>query len=222
MARTASTRSRSGKSRKRDVALDIVEAALGLAEERGWPAVRMHDIAEELGVPPGRVLEHYRDLDSVANGWFRRGLEAMIAPKQPDFGAQPAKRRIETCLLAWFDALAPHRRVTVEMLKGKMHIPHPHHWAPGIFDLSRTIHWLREAAMLPAGYGTRRAQMEEIGLTSLFLATLLVWARRRHARPNSHPPVPPPPTGPGRPGHDVAVGTGPSAGTGRRLIDVGR
>ena len=58
-----------------------------------------------------------------------------------------------------------------------MHIPHPHHWAPGIFDLSRTIHWLREAAMLPAGYGTRRAQMEEIGLTSLFLATLLVWAR---------------------------------------------
>lgn len=177
MARTASTRSRSGKNRKRNLPADIVEAALGLAEERGWPAVRMHDIAERLGVPPGRVLEHHRDLDSVSNGWFGRGLEAMIAPKEKDFGAQPAKRRIETCLLAWFDALAPHRRVTVEMLKGKMHIPHPHHWVPAIFDLSRTIHWLREAAMLPAGYGTRRAQMEEIGLTSLFLATLLVWAR---------------------------------------------
>ena len=176
MAQTASTQSRSGKSRKRDLPADIVEAALGLAEERGWPAVRMHDIAKELGVPPGQVLEHYRDLDSVANGWLRRGLEAMIAPREPDFGAQPAKQRLETCLLAWFDALAPHRRVTVEMLKGKMHIPHPHHWGPAIFDLSRTIHWLREAAMLPAGYGTRRAQMEEIGLTSLFLATLLVWA----------------------------------------------
>ncbi len=177
MARAAPTQSRPGKSRKRDLPADIVEAALGLAEERGWPAVRMHDIAGRLGVPPGRVLEHHRDLDSVANGWLRRGLEAMIAPKGPDFAAQPAKRRIETCLLAWFDALAPHRRVTVEMLKGKMHIPHPHHWVPAIFDLSRTIHWLREAAMLPAGYGTRRAQMEEIGLTSLFLATLLVWAR---------------------------------------------
>ena len=177
MARAASTRSRAGKSRKRDLPSDIMEAALELAEERGWPAVRMHDIAERLGVPPGKVLEHHRDLDSVANGWFGRGLEAMIAPKPPDFGAEPARRRIETCLLAWFDALAPHRRVTVEMLKGKMHLPHPHHWVPAIFDLSRTIHWLREAAMLPAGYGTRRAQMEEIGLTSLFLATLLVWAR---------------------------------------------
>ncbi len=31
--------------------------------------------------------------------------------------------------------------------------------------------------MLPATYGTRRAQIEEIGLTWLFVATLWVWAR---------------------------------------------
>ncbi len=31
--------------------------------------------------------------------------------------------------------------------------------------------------MLPATYGTRRAQIEEIGLTGLFVATLWVWGR---------------------------------------------
>ena len=46
-----------------------------------------------------------------------------------------------------------------------------------IFNLSRVIHWLREAAQLPAPYGTRRASMEEITLTAVFVATLLVWAR---------------------------------------------
>jgi len=39
------------------------------------------------------------------------------------------------------------------------------------------IHWLREAAQLPAPYGTRRASREEITLTALFAAALLVWTR---------------------------------------------
>jgi hypothetical protein len=46
-----------------------------------------------------------------------------------------------------------------------------------VFNLSRTIHWLREAAQLPAVYGTRRAQREEVGLTAVFLGALLVWTR---------------------------------------------
>ena len=177
MARTATPRARPRRTHRRDLGTLVMETALALAEERGWPAVRLHDVAERLGVPPNRILERYRDLDGVADAWFRCGWEAMIAPKDPSFAEQPAKQRIETCLLAWFDVLAPHRRVTVEMLRGKMHLSHPHHWVPMIFNLSRTIHWLREAAMLPATYGTRRAQMEEVGLTGLFLVSLLVWAR---------------------------------------------
>ena len=177
MARTTTPRARSGQDPASDLATQVVDTALALAEERGWPAVRLHDVANRLGVSPHRILEHYRDLDGVADAWFRRGWEAMIALKDPGFAAQPARQRIETCVLAWFDALAPHRRVTVAMLRGKMHLPHPHHWLPMIFNLSRTIHWLREAAMLPATYGSRQAQMEEVGLTWLFMASLLVWAR---------------------------------------------
>jgi hypothetical protein len=46
---------------------------------------------------------------------------------------------------------------------------------PLVFNLSRSIHWLREAALLDAV--GRRRQMEEVGLTALFLMTLAVWLR---------------------------------------------
>ena len=166
------------KSRSRDMRAAVLDAALDLAEEKGqWTAVRLHDVADRLRIPPAEVLDYYRDLDSVADAWFLRGLKAMVAPKSADFARHPAWRRIEICLLAWFDALAPHQRVTAQMLRGKLHLSHPHHWVPMIFNLSRVIHWLREAAQLPAPYGTQRASMEEITLTAVFLATLLIWTR---------------------------------------------
>lgn len=164
-------------ARESDLGPRILDEAMRMAEERGWHAVRLSEVAARLDVPAARVLDHYRDLDAVADAWFQRGWEAMLAPKPPDFADRPADRRIEWCMLAWFDALAAHRRVSVEMLRAKMHLPHPHHWVPMIFNLSRTIHWLREAAMLQAPYGSRRAQMEEVGLTWLFAATLWVWSR---------------------------------------------
>ena len=156
----------------------VLDAALDIAEEKGqWSAVRLHDVADRLHVPVSEVLDHYRDLDSVADAWFLRGLKAMVGPTPADFMQQPAWRRIEMCLLAWFDALASHQRVTAQMLRGKLHLSHPHHWAPMIFNLSRVIHWLREAAQLPARYGTRRASIEEVTLTAVFVAALWIWTR---------------------------------------------
>lgn len=155
----------------------ILEAALADAEERGWRAVRLVEIADRLDIPSARVLDHYRDKDAIADAWFRRGWDAMLGPMPEGFERWPPERRIEACLLAWFDALAPHRRVTAEMLRDKLHPSHPHHWVPMIFNLSRTIPWLREAARLPAAYGSRGAQREEVALTLLLLATLRTWVR---------------------------------------------
>lgn len=147
----------------------ILDTALALADELGWENVRLRVVADRLGVPMADVLAHYRDRDAVADAWFRRALDAMLAaPPGPPGGA-----RVRLLLLRWLDALAPHRRVTGEMLRGKLYPSHPHHWVPLIFDLSRTVQWLRDAAGLDAG-GIRR-QAEEIGLTALFLAILAVW-----------------------------------------------
>lgn len=179
MAKTAKAARSKSRGRTVTLAERILETALEIAEERSWRAVRLVDVAARLDVPAHEILQHYRDLNSVADAWFLRGWQAMLAPKPAGFEDLPARERIEICMLAWFDRMAEHHGVTVQMLRGKLHLSHLHHWVPMVFDLSRTIHWLREAAMLPATYGSRRADMEEVGLTTLFLATLAVWSTDR-------------------------------------------
>ncbi|WP_163576747.1 TetR/AcrR family transcriptional regulator [Halomonas faecis] len=154
----------------------IVDEAVHQATTQGWQAVRLTEVAQALELPMSVVLETFRDLDAVANAWFQRGWRAMLAEKPDTFADWPERVRIEHCLMAWFDTFAAHRRVTLEMLRTKAHLPHIHTWLPLPFDLSRTVQWLREAARLEARYGTRRAQAEEVALTGLFLATLGVWA----------------------------------------------
>lgn len=154
---------------------EILDAALARAEAEAWDAVTLHDVAGDLGIPLAQVHAHFRDKDALANALFDRALQAMLAPAERAIGEMPAKERIRFFLLRWFDALAPHRRVVAEMLAAKMWPFHPHHWGPMAFDLSRLIQWLREAAGLEAT--GRRRQVEEIGLTALFLATLAVWCR---------------------------------------------
>lgn len=165
----------SSTSKNRDLAERIVDAAVDRAEEVGWDALRLRYVAERLDIPLADVLSHYRDLDAVADAWFRRAWAAMLAPPPPGFAALPAPERLYQATMRWFDALAAHRRVSGEMLRTKLYPSHPHHWMPLIFNLSRSIHWLREAALLDAT--GRQRQMEEVGLTALFLETLADWLR---------------------------------------------
>lgn len=167
-------RKTTGKARL-DLAERIVEASIAMAEETGWEDLRLRRVAERLGVPLADVLAHFRDLDGVADAWFRRGWAAMLAPPPEGFADLPGPERLHFMMMRWFDAFAAHRRATVAMIDTKIYPSHPHHWVPLVFNLSRTIQWLREAALCDAP-GLRR-QMEEVGLTALFLATLRVWAR---------------------------------------------
>ncbi len=155
----------------------ILDAVLAAAETDGWDAVRLRRVAETLGCSLAQLQNRFRDLDAVADAWFARAGRAMLAPVDADFAQRPAPERLRILIMRWFDALAPHRRVSRDMLRGKLYPSHPHHWGPLIFNLSRTIHWLRDAALLDAT--GRRRQIEEIGLTTLFLATLSVWCRDR-------------------------------------------
>ena len=164
-------RKRGASRRQLDKA--IVDAALAMAEDVGWANLRLRLVAERLDIPLDEASRHFRDLDAVADAWFGRSLKAMLAPMGRGFARLPARERLRERMLLWFDALADHRQVTGDMLKTKLYPSHPHHWVPMVFNLSRVVHWLRDAAGLDA-IGRRR-QVEEIGLTLLFLATLAVW-----------------------------------------------
>ncbi len=173
----ATTRKRAAKRPPPESELParILETALDLAEDVGWEQVRLREVAARLGISMAELHAHYRDQDAVADAWFATAWTAMLAAPPEDFAMLPARERIHLVMMRWFDALAPRREVTGEMLSTKLYPSHPHHWVPLIFNLSRTIQWLRDAARLDAP--GRRRQVEEVGLTGLFLATLAYWLR---------------------------------------------
>lgn len=164
------------KAPKQKVSADeILAVALVHAEAVGWRGVRLHRIAAEIGVPLGTVRTRFKDRNALADAWFRKGLDAMLAPTDESFPGLPAKERLFRIIMRWFDALADHRAVSIGMVRAKLRLPHPHHWVPLVFSLSGLVQWIHEAALFdPQG---RRRQVAEIGLTALFLATLAVWAR---------------------------------------------
>jgi len=153
----------------------IVDRTVTLAAEVGWDRVRLRHVAADLDITLVELRARYRDLDAVADAWFARALAAMLAPREVEFSDLPARERVYLAMMAWFEAQRDRRAVVRQMLRAKLYPSHPHHWVPMIFSLSRLIQWLREATHLDAPGGRR--QVEEVGLTLLFLLTLGVWLK---------------------------------------------
>jgi AcrR family transcriptional regulator len=154
----------------------IVDAAIALAEERGWENVRLYLIAERLDIGLDEIGQQFRDLDAIANAWFGRARRRLLRLPAATVAGRPPPERLHGAMMTWFDALAAHRAVTAQMLQAKLYPSHPHHWAPLVFDLSRLMHDVLDVARI-ASTGRRR-QLAEVGLTLIFLATLRDWLRQ--------------------------------------------
>lgn len=163
------------KKRKPPEQDDVVDTALAMAAETGWDALAMRDLAAHLKMSPAELHAVFADKNAIADAWFERALAAMLEPPPKGLEDVEARVRLDILMLRWFDALAPYRDVTRQMLGDKMWVFHPHHWVPMIFDLSRLVQWWRDAAGMTAM--GRRRQIEELALTAIFLATLRYWCR---------------------------------------------
>jgi ubiquinone biosynthesis protein COQ9 len=84
-------------------------------------------------------------------------------------------QRIHHLIMAWLDALAVHRQVTRQMIGAKLEFGHIHIQIPGLMRISRTVQWVREAALRDATFA-RRA-LEETALTTIYLVTFIFWMR---------------------------------------------
>lgn len=153
----------------------IVGAALELAEESDWANVRLHQVADRLGLSLAVVRAEFRDRDAIADAWFARALDELLSAPAAEVAGRRPPERLQSVVMRWFDALATHRGVAREMLRDKLYPGHPQHWGPLIADLSRLIHWFLDAARITST--GRERQLAEIGLTALFLATLRTWLR---------------------------------------------
>ncbi|MEZ5541575.1 MAG: TetR/AcrR family transcriptional regulator [Pseudomonadota bacterium] len=153
----------------------ILDQALALAEAQdSWEALRLHQVADAMGIPLADVLACYAQKDDLAEAWFDCADRAALLERDtPGFAALPATGRLERVMMAWLDALAPHRRLTRGMLAYKLEPGHLHLQLPGLARISRTVQWFREVAGLD-GRGLRRIAGES-GLTLLYLSAFARW-----------------------------------------------
>jgi AcrR family transcriptional regulator len=165
----------------------IVDAAIALAEERGWENVRLYLVADRLGISLADIGRAYRDLDAIANAWFARARGQLLRLPPATLAGRPPPERLHAAMMTWFDALAPHHALTAQMLDAKLYPSHPHHWVPMIFDLSRLMHDFLDVARI-ASTGRRR-QLAEVGLTAIFLVSLREWRRDPEAVRGRLPPT---------------------------------
>lgn len=157
-----------------DVPDRIVDAAIELGEQESWEAVRLHDVADALGITLDDVRRYFREKEDVVDAWFDRADGAMLGQAEAaDFPELTPRQRLHRLIMTWLGALAPHRKVTRQMIYGKLEPGHIHIQIPGLMRISRTVQWIREAAHRDATY-VRRA-LEETGLTTIYLMSFFYW-----------------------------------------------
>ena len=154
----------------------IVDTALELGEQLGWDAVHLHQIAQAQGMALADIAQRFAHKDAIAEAWFDRADQALLAvPSSPGWEQLDPLERLHAAVFAWLDALAPHRRLSGQMLRYKLQPEHLHLQALGAVRVSRTVQTLREVAGLKSA-GWRR-EAEEAALTAMYLTTLLSWLR---------------------------------------------
>ncbi len=150
----------------------IIDAAVELAEEQGWEAVRLYEVAQRLGVSLLTLSRYFREKDEIIDAWFDRADEAMLAvADRPGFTELTPRQRVHRLIMAYLERLGPHRRVTREMVGHKLEFGHLHVQIPAVLRISRTVQWIREAARRDDTFFLRG--LAETVLTSVFVATFL-------------------------------------------------
>ncbi len=154
----------------------IVDAALDLAARRSWESLRLHDVAAELKLDLNDVRAHFREKEDIVDAWFDRADATMLhAATRAGISGLTPRERLHRLIMAWLAALAPHRRVTRQMIYGKFEPGHVHYQFACLLRVSRTVQWLREAAHQDAVLPWRA--IEETALTAIYLATFFYWMR---------------------------------------------
>jgi AcrR family transcriptional regulator len=154
----------------------ILDAALDRAAIIGWDALHLYQLADDIGVSLAEIAHHVPDKHSLGQLLFDRADRSLLdCARTPGWRERPAAERLELSLMAWFQALAPHREQVRQMLRYQLQADHLHLQIQGVLRVSRTVQWWREAGCLAATGFTR--ELLEAALTAMYLSTVAYWLR---------------------------------------------
>ena len=84
---------------RRNLSDKVVDCAVERAAEVGWANVRLHDVADDLGLSLSDLRPYFCDLNDVADAWFKRADVAMLATRdKKGFTSLPPRERISAVI----------------------------------------------------------------------------------------------------------------------------
>lgn len=161
---------RSANTRKQQ----ILDSALLLADKTGWDAVRLNQVAKNMGITLNQIREIFDEKEDVIDAWFDRADSSMLrTAESAEFEQLDTANKLHRLLMNWLASLATHKKVTRQMILGKLEFGHIHYQFSGLLRISRTVQWWRDAAGIRSTL-PRRA-FDETALTVIYLATFTKW-----------------------------------------------
>jgi ubiquinone biosynthesis protein COQ9 len=152
----------------------ILDKALEQAEATSWEQLRLHAVASELNITLDEIRQFFPQKDDLVEAWFDRADRTLLSAVYSEyFFSLPLHERLQQVITCWLDSLAPHHRLTREMLAYKVEFGHIHLQALGIMRISRTVQWFIEAARHDTT-GLQRI-FDECALTTVYLTTFARW-----------------------------------------------
>lgn len=156
---------------KKDIKLQIVQAALDLAVEKGWAATTLRDIAArcDLSLPQLHdVVEDKVDILSLLGRVIDRRVLDEIDEPDPEISPRD---RLFDILMERYDILNDYREGIIAILSSFQ--CDPKQAVISLPHLARSMTWMLEAAGMETG-GIRGA-IKVAGLTGVYLKVLHSW-----------------------------------------------
>ncbi len=152
----------------------LLDTAMRLANEGSWEKLHLHEVARELDISLHEIHRHFAQKDDLVEAWYDRADRAMLkAAQAPGYSELTLHERLHLLIMRWLDTLAEYKTVSRDMLLYKLEPGHVHLQLQGLLRVSRTVQWIREAALQDSTH--LRRIIEEVGLTGLYLQTFLYW-----------------------------------------------
>lgn len=148
----------------------IIDAAMGLAAERGWQAVTLADVALRAELPLAEVYSHFHSRDDILRGLMAQIDERML---QGDLEPEASVRdRLFDVTMRRLEALVPYRPALRAILNdggggGPLGL------VSGACRFSRSMALLLEASGVSSGGLGGLARVG--GMAAIYLSVMRVW-----------------------------------------------
>jgi len=151
----------------------IVDAALALAAEQPWDAVRLADIAARAGVSLSALRAAFDGKAAIVAAFMRRIDEAVLDALDPELADEPERERLFDVLMSRFDALMAYKEAVRSIAKSYGRRP------GDLIAMNpvavRSMVWMLEAAGIDTS--GRLGMVGAQGLAVVFGRTLRVWLK---------------------------------------------